>query len=292
MRTEPRYRLCPTCDRSVNLESDERFCVQDGTKMLESCPRCDAPIRVEGAKFCGACGSKYETVASNTPNQPGIARDSSTAQPEPTMLTEPTALTATAPNPNASWTATRRGRAAAILAILTMVGVIVMTWFNQPTLLGQSFVGQITGTPFFVGLTVREGEVLAYVCDGNQVGVWFRGAVATDGSFKLDATTGAQLTMRIRSDSAFGRFKLNQSNQFPVMLAPATGTAGLYRAARRDATSNVVAGWVLLPDSTQRGVVSIDTKPFPAPSFDPSKTMVELAGLGQVQVLLADPLMN
>ena len=130
MSTEPRYRQCPTCDHSVSLASDERFCVHDGAKMLESCAHCDAPIRVAGAKFCGACGAQYRTAALHAINQTGDLGASSTA-----LLT---------PAPNISWTATRRGRAAAILAILTLVGVVVMPWCNrQPLLHEASFVGQV-----------------------------------------------------------------------------------------------------------------------------------------------------
>lgn len=130
MSTEPRYRQCPTCERSVNLASDERFCAHDGTKMLESCPHCNASIRVAGAKFCGACGAQYQTAPLHAINQTRDLGDSSAA-----LLT---------PAPNASWTATRRGRAAAILAILTLVGVVVTIGFNrQPLLHEASFVRQV-----------------------------------------------------------------------------------------------------------------------------------------------------
>ncbi|WP_170928565.1 zinc ribbon domain-containing protein [Deinococcus hopiensis] len=51
------YRLCPRCLRAVPTISGERYCVNDGTRLLESCPQCTAPITSPYARFCTRCGA-------------------------------------------------------------------------------------------------------------------------------------------------------------------------------------------------------------------------------------------
>ena len=57
-----RYRLCPKCARAVPASSGERYCINDGTHMLERCPVCDTSIGSPHARFCGACGLEFTTV--------------------------------------------------------------------------------------------------------------------------------------------------------------------------------------------------------------------------------------
>lgn len=56
------YRVCPRCFRAVPLTSDERYCTNDGERMLEACPRCGARIVSPYARFCGRCGLEFTKV--------------------------------------------------------------------------------------------------------------------------------------------------------------------------------------------------------------------------------------
>lgn len=51
------YRLCPRCARAVPSTSEERYCANDGTRLLEVCPQCGAPITSPYARFCVRCGT-------------------------------------------------------------------------------------------------------------------------------------------------------------------------------------------------------------------------------------------
>ena len=51
------YRLCPRCARAVPGSSAERYCANDGTRLLEVCPQCGAPITSPYARFCVRCGT-------------------------------------------------------------------------------------------------------------------------------------------------------------------------------------------------------------------------------------------
>ena len=53
------YRLCLRCYRAVPVISHEHFCINDGTKLLEACPKCKAPITSPYARHCGACGCGF-----------------------------------------------------------------------------------------------------------------------------------------------------------------------------------------------------------------------------------------
>ena len=65
-RYELRYRLCPSCARAVPATSSERYCINDGTWLLEACPLCDAPIFSPYAKHCAACGLAFAASVRET----------------------------------------------------------------------------------------------------------------------------------------------------------------------------------------------------------------------------------
>ncbi|MEY4531211.1 MAG: hypothetical protein RLZZ156_1932 [Deinococcota bacterium] len=55
------YRICVMCARAVPLGSNEKFCSNDGTKMLEACPSCKSPITSPYARFCSDCGTEFKS---------------------------------------------------------------------------------------------------------------------------------------------------------------------------------------------------------------------------------------
>lgn len=58
-----RYRLCPNCFRAVPVNSSERYCINDGTWLLEHCPLCAESITSPYARFCAACGLEFANIA-------------------------------------------------------------------------------------------------------------------------------------------------------------------------------------------------------------------------------------
>jgi hypothetical protein len=57
-----RYRLCPRCARAVPATSRERYCINDGTWLLERCPLCATPITSPYACYCATCGLEFATL--------------------------------------------------------------------------------------------------------------------------------------------------------------------------------------------------------------------------------------
>jgi hypothetical protein len=63
-RKTPRFRLCVHCFRAVPANTNEQYCINDGTPMLEVCPLCNTPISSPYARFCGKCGRDFVTPSS------------------------------------------------------------------------------------------------------------------------------------------------------------------------------------------------------------------------------------
>ncbi|WP_366914808.1 zinc ribbon domain-containing protein [uncultured Meiothermus sp.] len=57
------YRLCPECFRAIPAHSQERYCINDGSWLLEACPLCKAPITSPYARFCASCGVGFASLA-------------------------------------------------------------------------------------------------------------------------------------------------------------------------------------------------------------------------------------
>lgn len=61
MTTNARFRLCLVCSRAVPVDSKELYCINDGSRLLDVCPRCEARITSPYAQFCPACGQEYRS---------------------------------------------------------------------------------------------------------------------------------------------------------------------------------------------------------------------------------------
>ncbi len=55
------FHICAACGRAVPAASKEVYCINDGERLLESCPQCEAQITSPYAQFCAKCGFEYRT---------------------------------------------------------------------------------------------------------------------------------------------------------------------------------------------------------------------------------------
>lgn len=118
-----------------------------------------------------------------------------------------------------------------------------------------SFVGKVEGTNAYVAFVEEADGVIAYFCDGDKLGLWFRGEA---GSTTLDAThpSGAALSARRATDGFTGSVTI-AGTAHSFTTSSATHPAGLWEgfdlAGQSGATENARFGWIVLPDGTQRG---------------------------------------
>ena len=128
-----------------------------------------------------------------------------------------------------------------------------------------AFVGKVDGTDAYVALVSDGSSVVGYVCDSKKLSRWIDVSAVRDGTAKLGARNGDDLgEATISARSATGTITVaGEPHSFRAV--PASGEAGLYRAAHVDqedgmlGKGEVEAGWIVLPDGTRRGATNTGT---------------------------------
>lgn len=148
-----------------------------------------------------------------------------------------------------------------------------------------NFVGRTGTADAFVALSLADvparanagREAMAYVCNGKEIGQWFRGNADKD-TVALTAPNGARLDAKLSSHKATGTVTLAEGRKLTFDAAPATGDAGLYRAKGQVGGTELLAGWVVLPNGEQRGNLQQAGSIGPAPKLTTSSPTVQVSG--------------
>jgi hypothetical protein len=139
-----------------------------------------------------------------------------------------------------------------------------------------TYVGYVDGGGASVAIIIDGDEATAYVCDGATVEVWLNGP-AFNGELLLTGDNGelvgsydeAQATGRT---VAFGR-------EWTFTIEEVAPPEGLYQFADTVVGgAEVEGGWIVLPDGTQVGVLTVDGESGPAPALDLATGQVEIEG--------------
>ena len=153
-----------------------------------------------------------------------------------------------------------------------------------------ALVGKVDGTDAYVALVSDGSRVLGYLCDSKKLSRWIDVSTIRDGTAALAARTGDALgEAMISGDRASGTITID-GEPHAFSAVPASGEAGLYRAARVNredgklSEGEVEAGWIVLPDGTQRGGINTGTTSTilvkSAPRLSLSSTTVNLSVAG------------
>ncbi len=147
---------------------------------------------------------------------------------------------------------------------------------TTPAVRRGTYVGHVSGAGR-MALVVRDGVAIAYLCDGKTIEAWLQGT-ATAGTLKLTGRKGAGLVGSFDRGHAAGTVVTGGvSRNFDI--AWVTKPSGLYKAAARLRGATVQAGWIVLPDGTQVGVVTTDgSTPQAAPPLDVASTSATVDG--------------
>ncbi|MEH0843536.1 hypothetical protein V6U81_14220 [Micromonospora sp. CPCC 205711] len=128
-----------------------------------------------------------------------------------------------------------------------------------------------------IAITARDGEAVAYVCDGRRLEVWLRGTAAA-GRLALTGKKDATLTGTFGDGRASGELVVGDRRWSFTATATRSPAPVLYRATARQRQAGVDGGWILLPDGSQVGIVTRDGTPVPAPPLDPAFGTTIVAG--------------
>lgn len=147
-----------------------------------------------------------------------------------------------------------------------------------------TYVGYVDGGTASVAIIITGGEATAYVCDGAAAEAWLTGT-AREGELRLDGDAGS-LTASYDVDQASGETTA-QGRDWTFTVESVDPPEGLYRFADTVVGgAEVDGGWIVLPDGTQIGLLTVDGETAPAPALDPATGQVEVAG----QAVTADRL--
>jgi hypothetical protein len=189
-----------------------------------------------------------------------------------------------------------------VLAALLVVALIVGSIRHPGINYGQrvhfegtpswvyALVGQVTNQPILLAMVTNQyGTFVAYACDSQHTSEWFGGLL--DGT-TVDFTNndGSRFQATLTAHDAQGTLTLPGGAPLAFTLGLATKPAGLYRAKDSIKGVGYLAGWVLLADGRQAGMIENGSQQFmPAPRLDPTHPTISLPGGGTLAPQLITP---
>jgi len=123
----------------------------------------------------------------------------------------------------------------------------------------RTFVGRVAASTLQVAVVVRQGSVVAYVCDGRSIGRWMTGSA--DGSrLVARAEDGSTLRATLAGGRVQGRVHLAGASARRFSAVGAEGGRGLFRRVRAAGGRREVLGWILTRAGLT-GVTDTDSGP-------------------------------
>lgn len=123
-----------------------------------------------------------------------------------------------------------------------------------------NYASKVEGGGATIAITVHDGQVIVYICNGSTLDEWFSGPVSSNGKIKLTGKNNATL------DAAYGVGEMTGDAtahgtdfNFSAGAVSKSSGAGLYRATADVGGSTVKAGWIVLDDGTQIGSLEPDS---------------------------------
>jgi hypothetical protein len=158
---------------------------------------------------------------------------------------------------------------------------------GQPAAPGV-WVGKVTGSDAFVGLTVWEnGDVMAYICDSQAISQWLLGENATKDAFQASAQNGARITGKLALEEVSGTVTLSGGRPLEFKATRAREYAGLYRGKAQVGGVDYLGGWIVLPTGEQRGTLTSATQT-QSSTLNPTNPVVNVSG-GTLAGALVNP---
>lgn len=120
-----------------------------------------------------------------------------------------------------------------------------------------TYVGHVPGSDAYLAVVLDRDRAAGYLCDRGTTAAWFPHRPHRDGRARLRSRSRrATLSLEPAAGGLRARVRLPEGSTRTLMLAPASGRAGLYRATARTRRGGLEAGWVVLTDGRQRGATT------------------------------------
>jgi hypothetical protein len=139
-----------------------------------------------------------------------------------------------------------------------------------------TYAGKVDGRGASIAIAVRNGQAIAYVCDGAKLEAWMQGP-AGDGQLALTGKNGASVTGTYNGTVATGTaVAAGRTFTFTVKMVQAPN--GLYRIADKVANAAVNGGWIVA-DGEQTGTLTVNGVSGAAPPLNPETGEVTVNGV-------------
>ncbi|GAA1607954.1 protein kinase domain-containing protein [Actinoplanes couchii] len=153
-------------------------------------------------------------------------------------------------------------------ATLPPTSEVALPPLNTPSAerLRVTMAGKVDGDAGTLAISIRDGQAIAYVCDGDRLEAWLKGT-AKNGLLNLTGKNNTKITGLFDANRAAGEITVEgKTNRFEIGVV--RKPSGLYRLASRVGNAKVNGSWIVLPDGRQVGVLLRDDQPGPAPALD------------------------
>lgn len=128
-----------------------------------------------------------------------------------------------------------------------------------------TYAGKVDGRVAAIAIAVRNGQAIAYVCDGAKLEAWLQGP-AGDGQLALTGKNGATVTGTHDGTTATGTAVVG-GRTFTFTVKMVQAPAGLYRIADKVANAAVNGGWIVA-DGEQTGTLTVNGVTTAAPPLN------------------------
>lgn len=184
------------------------------------------------------------------------------------------------------------------IGALVLTAAIVLSAGPDSADASETFVGRVAGSNAYIAVSKDGRRVGGYVCDNGSGSRWIGYTWLRNGRAPLRAGSGERVgSVRIAGRRATGTIRVRgRTRRFRATRVRRGRDAGLHFALGKQTNRLLVAGWILLPDGTQRGAVSrlnmealepLET--IRAPRLDPGASTIQIGGDTDVPPVETEP---
>ncbi|AII08941.1 MULTISPECIES: hypothetical protein [Rhodococcus] len=142
--------------------------------------------------------------------------------------------------------ATSSGEAAPASNMMEKVpSPFVMTPQMEPT-----YVGSVDGSDAYVALARSGDEMIAFLCDGDQMWTWMTGTMDGDKA-SLSSPDGATLTASMSDGTVTGQVSAPGMPDKAFVAHPAGADEGMFRATTNRDGADYTLGWIMTADGVR-----------------------------------------
>ena len=185
-----------------------------------------------------------------------------------------------------------------VCVVVLLAGLVLSAGAGAGTAGAETYVGRVQDSNAYIAVARDGRKIGGYVCDDGAGSRWIEYAFLKNGTAPLRAgTTGERLgTVRAGARSVTGTVKVGgKTHRFRADLVD-DDDVGLHFAVGKQRNRLLVAGWILLPDGTQRGAISQvnmqtvkSITPVRAPRLNPRKETISIGGDTTLPPVVTEP---